>query len=355
VDVTAEALAARFRAFSRECRGSSPLYERLSAALAEDRELLERILPHLGPRFNSNLMFAAVRYVLLGDPKAELDGSYAAFRAYMDARFEAVAAVLRQRVTQTNEVRRAAFVVPVLGLLDPSGRRPLALLETGASAGLQLLFDRYRFDYGPAGAVGDPASPVLITCEVRGERRPPLPAVLPVPIWRAGLDVQPIDPRDPDGRRWLLACVWPEHAERRELLRAALDVAAADPPRVVAGSAADRLAGLAAEAPPHASLFVLTSFVLPYLSPEERARLDGQVEAIAGRRDVDWLVLQSGMGGTELTLPGLPESARTLAAAHADEAAVCLVSFRAGRRHARLLGLGHPHGHHLNWLDDISN
>jgi hypothetical protein len=359
-----EVLAARFRAFSRECHGSSPLNGHLSAELAEDRDLLERLRPHLAPRFNPNLVFVAVQYLLLDGVAADLatfypsltrppqppTGAYAAFRRYVDRRFEAVASILSRRITQTNEVGRAALVVPALGFLDPTGRQPLALLEAGASAGLLLLLDRYRYDYGAAGALGDPASPVVIRCVVQGAQPPSLPAVLPVPVWRVGLDVQPVDPRNPDGRRWLLACVWPEHVRRRELLQAALDVAAASPPRVVAGNAADRVVDLAAEAPSRARLIVLSSFMLPYLSAEERVRLAGQVEAAARRRDVDWLVLQGAMGGTEQVLPELSDTARAVVAAHPGEAAVCLVSYRSGRQRATLLGLGHPHGHHLRWL-----
>ena len=46
--------------------------------------------------------------------------------------------------------------------------RPLALIEVGASAGLNLLFDRYGYDYGAGRSAGDPSAPVRFTCALRG-------------------------------------------------------------------------------------------------------------------------------------------------------------------------------------------
>src|SRR5947209_354798 len=79
---------------------------------------------------------------------------------------------------------------------------PIALLELGASAGLNLLYDRYRYRYGDH-TVGDAASPVTLDCELRGMAPPR--AILPI-AWRGGVDLHPVDVTDDDAVEWLQAC-----------------------------------------------------------------------------------------------------------------------------------------------------
>ena len=146
------------------------------------------------------------------------------------------------------------------------------LREVGASAGLCLLLDRFFYDYGSAQA-GDASSPVRLQCAVTGDA--PLPAVLPTVVWRRGLDLQPIDLVDEDAVRWLLACVWSDHAGRRRRLRQAIQLARADPPRVVAGDLVDDLPILLAEAPGDARLVVFHSAALAYVSQDRREAFAG--------------------------------------------------------------------------------
>ena len=144
---------------------------------------------------------------------------------------------------------------------------PLALLEVGASAGLCLYPDRYRYDYGQD-VVGGGTGPVL-RCRWDGEEAPP--TQLPEVVWRAGIDLNPLDPTSADDLAWLQALVWPEQQERRDRLGAAAEVVATDPPLLVAGDLLTELAPLAAAAPPEATLVVLHSAVLCYLEPTGRA------------------------------------------------------------------------------------
>ena len=157
------------------------------------------------------------------------------------------------RATQTNEAGRCATLLPSLAQIAAAGGRPLALIEVGASAGLTLFPDRYGYEYDagpgspgwlPAGAAG--SYPVL-GCAVTGPV--PLPAELPQVVWRAGIDLNPLDVRNPDDVAWLEALIWPEQDFRRERLRRAIAVAQADPPLLVAGDLNEQLLALAAQAP----------------------------------------------------------------------------------------------------------
>ncbi|SCG71128.1 DUF2332 domain-containing protein [Micromonospora coxensis] len=256
--MTTSAAYADFAA--REAHGVSPTYERLALAVSRDDALLA-LLDTLPPaKRQPNLLFGVVR--LLGGPVHDP----AAFRDFTESNWPAVAAGCRSRATQTNEAGRCAVLLPVLAALP----QPLALLEVGASAGLNLYPDRYAYRYGEhrLGAGG----PVL-DCDLTGTAPP---ARRPEVVWRAGLDLNPLDVTDPADVRWLDALIWPEHARRRERLRAAAAVAAADPPSLVRGDLVDDLPALAAQAPPDATLVVFHTSVL-YQVPQPRREAFAQV------------------------------------------------------------------------------
>ena len=148
-----------------------------------------------------------------------------------------------QRTVQTNEPGRSAVLYPVLlWLSECHGRRPIRLLELGASAGLNLLADRYAYVHED-GVLGDAASAVRFVAPWR----PGPPGDLAVAaaalriVHRQGCDPHPLDPSNPDDRRRLLSYIWPDETERLERLRAALEIAAPTPPMVVRSAAADWL------------------------------------------------------------------------------------------------------------------
>lgn len=282
MDVTT---ADTYRTFAtREACGVSPAYERLALAVSGAAELLaliERLPP---PKRQPNLLFGVVR--LLGGPVEDP----AAFHAYVVANWPTIEVEIRRRATQTNEAGRCAVLLPLLAALP----QPLALLEVGASAGLCLYPDRYayRYDRQFLGA----GRPVL-DCALTGTLPP---RRLPTVVWRAGLDLNPLDVTDPDDLAWLDALIWPEHGHRRERLRAAAKLVAADPPLLVRGDLVDDLPAVAALAPPEATLVVFHTTVL-YQVPEHRRR--AFVEVVRGLPGT-WIAAES---PRTLLYDGLPE------------------------------------------------
>lgn len=280
-------LAAAYAAFAQvEARGSSASYEEWAAGIANDESVLA-LLATLPPgRRQPNLVLAAAR--LHG-----ADGPYAAFRRTLLDEWERVRATVLHRTTQTNEAGRCATLLPVLAGLP----QPLALLEVGASAGLCLLPDRwsYRYDDGTHLDPADGPSPVVLPCTLGPGVE--APAAMPQVVWRAGLDLAPVDVTDADACAWLRTLVWPEHDDRRVRLEAALDVARLDPPPVVRGDLLHDLPALAATAPPEATLVVTHSAVLAYVEPGARRAFVSTVTALPGH----WL---SNEGRRVLDLPG---------------------------------------------------
>ncbi|MCG5440484.1 DUF2332 domain-containing protein [Micromonospora foliorum] len=269
---------------SREARGVSPTYERLSRAVARDDDLLT-LLDGLPPaKRQPNLLFGVVRW--LGGPVDDPG----AFHDYVVTHWPAIETQVRARATQTNEAGRCAVLLPVLAALP----QPLALLEVGASAGLCLYPDRYAYRYGDheVGS-GEP----VIECAADGLVPP---ARVPRVVWRAGLDLNPLDVTDPDDVSWLDALIWPEHAHRRARLRAAAAVAAAEPPLLVRGDLVDDLPALAARAPTDATLVVFHTSVLYQVPRPRRDAFVRLVRELPGH----WVASE---GPEVLRYDGLPE------------------------------------------------
>ena len=68
---------------------------------------------------------------------------------------------------QTNEIARSAMLLPGFLTVAHETGLPLELVEIGASAGLNLLFDRFHYRYGDA-EWGQNASPARLVPEDRG-------------------------------------------------------------------------------------------------------------------------------------------------------------------------------------------
>jgi len=244
----------------------SPLYRRLSAAVAQAPDVMALLLEAAPPQRLPMLLFAAVHAEVLAHGVAyPQDG--AAFLAYCRDHAGTLRPVLRARSTQTNEVRRCSYLRPCIAAAA-DGRR-LALIEVGASAGLNLNLDRYAYDFGGGVTGGDPASPLTIGTELRGAA-PPL--ALPEVGWRAGIDLAPAP--DPD---WLRACVFADQPERLTRLDAALAIAREHPPELIRGDALELLPDVLARVPEGLQPVVFHTAVEVYLSEDEQARLTALV------------------------------------------------------------------------------
>jgi hypothetical protein len=244
-----------------EAHGVSDLYFDWATGVAGDEEVVELVDELPVAKRQPNLVFASAR--MAGVPLVP----YHEARIEYIARWNAIRAIALTHATQTNEVRRCAVLLPELASI--SG--PIALLEVGASAGLCLYPDKYSYRFVTEDGIHvlEPTggSSVVLETDLRGR---PAPTRLPEIVWRAGIDLNPLDVADSASMEWLEMLVWPEHDERRRNLHAAASVVAAEPPLLVAGDLNDAFDEVAARAPADATLVVVHSAVLVYLTPEAR-------------------------------------------------------------------------------------
>ncbi|MFI9508287.1 DUF2332 domain-containing protein [Nocardia sp. NPDC052566] len=263
--------AHRYRRFAElETRDYSPLYEQWCHGIADAPELLALIDQLPEAKRQPNLILGAARY--LGVPL----GPFPEFRDWLSAKWPEVSEIAMTHRTQTNEAGRAATLLPALAM---NSGAPVALIEIGASAGLCLYPDRYSYRYDSAAIDPDGGpSPVVLTCTTSGH--PPIPETLPQVMYRAGVDLDPLDVTDADDMRWLECLVWPEQQDRLERLRGAVAIARQDPPHLVAGDLNDTIADLVHAAPRDAHVIVFGSAVLLYLDPEARIRFLDTMRAL---------------------------------------------------------------------------
>src|SRR5262249_28346043 len=197
-------------------RGYSPLYDRICRAAARDEDVLDLVRAAPQEAHIPNVLLAAVHFLLLNGLDHPLGAVYAGtsdadpwplFREICFDHRDEIAALMETRRTNTNECGRSAVIGPALTWVATNVGAPLALCDVGRGGGLTLGCDRYRLDYGAAGATGPPDASVRIECEVAGGR-PPIAPALPQIAARVGLDRSPVDLSVADDAQWLLACTW---------------------------------------------------------------------------------------------------------------------------------------------------
>ncbi|MBP6878672.1 MAG: DUF2332 family protein [Phenylobacterium sp.] len=224
---------------------------------------------------------------------------------------------------QTNEVRRSAALLGGFLTVAHETGLPLRCFEIAASAGLNLSWDRYRYDL--SGTPWGPESPVLLPSDWSGDL-PPLDARVDV-IHRQACDRRPVNLKDPVQRRRLAAYVWPDQFDRLQRIRAAIDVALANEVTVEAADAVEWTARSAAPSPGAASV-IYHSVFWQYMPAESQVALRQAIEYLGASATNDaplaWLRMEpppENMAIMEVRLTMWPGGAeRVLAVVHAHGA-----------------------------------
>ncbi|WP_295527453.1 DUF2332 domain-containing protein [Novosphingobium sp. Chol11] len=233
---------------------------------------------------------------------------------------------------QTNEAGRSASIMAALLWLAPRLGARFDMNELGASAGVNTMIERYRYDLGGT-TVGPEDSPMRIVPEWRGQA-PKASRVEIIGI--QGCDRAPVNLADPAAALRLKSYVWAEVTERLARIDAAAALARAKPPLVDGCDAADwaemRLC-LPQEADTTRVLY--HSIVWQYLPAPTRARIEAAMAEAGARADAQrrlaWIMLETNRATFrhELTVRHWPGDGEPI-----------------------LLGTAHAHGAWVEWLGD---
>ena len=331
---TVARLQATFDRFARHAFADEPLYAALSTAAAARADWAALLAAAPAPQQLPLLWLAALQDRLLElvdagqrPPLADWFASVGGARApdatllvhlgdFIAAQRDALVARIATRTTQTNEIGRCAVLWPVLQqLAQTSGRRPIALLDVGCSAGLNLGVDRWRYRYvdDATGATiattppdRDPAAPEIACCVLAGAR--PSATAEPEIIGRSGIDVRPVSVDDVAEVRWLRACLWPHDVERRARFDAAVAIARTQRwPLSTTRDAAASVEAWLRDLPDDVTPVVFNSWVLQYFDAALlRRHVDAMLAAVA-RRGAVWISAEDPTR-SRTWWPGKPES-----------------------------------------------
>ncbi|GAA2904869.1 DUF2332 domain-containing protein [Pseudonocardia halophobica] len=334
-----------------ETAGTSPLYERVAVALSESEEALRAVEAAPARSRHPTVILAALHDLALAGRAPALAAAYAAAdgdaaaRAAIDTLVrmtDAVVAVAVRRPTRPNETGRCAVLYPALAeAARRVGAKAVGLIDVGCSAGLNLSVDRVGLTYGNGQSLGDPSSPVQMSCSIVGAR--PVPTrTMPQVVARIGVDLDPVDVSDADDARWLRACVPPDQPERLARLDAEMALAATAPPVLLRGDVVEVLPDAFARVPADALPVVTTTWALSRLSLENRLRFLHRLDDAAPGRPVVW-VSAEGVG----VAPAIPTLGDRRASGHSI---IGLAVFDGSTLHTEALGRAWSQGGMLAWL-----
>ncbi len=264
-------------------RGGSPLYARLARDHADDPVLADIAGQHR-PRWELPLrVFAAVHFLAL---TGQVDEPWTRFGDVLRRHRSELGRFVAEQPVQTNEVQRSWALTPAF--LSVADGRPLHLVELGASAGLNLYWDRYRHRYGDVDW-GPADAPIALSGEATGGPPRDLLARAVAVRSRTGVDRAPLDVRSDRDALLLQSFVWADQADRLERLRRAIDVARRDPPRLVRGDYVELLPELLARRGHDGLTVVYHSASTSYLHRAERERLAQVIETAGGEGPLAWI------------------------------------------------------------------
>jgi hypothetical protein len=285
---------------STECAGSSELYEYLSLQIAEDDDLLQLASHAQSGQPIPNLFLGAVHYLLLDGEDHPLKQYYksivsnplqskevfTSFKDFCMTYQGKIIKILQEKLVQTNEVRRCAYLYPAFCYVYEKTGKSLSFIEIGTSAGLQLIWDKYAYSYGIDEIFGNVDSDVLIQTEILGTNSPQLLQTPPPVASRIGLDLHTNDVKQEEDYLWLRALIWPEHTERVELFNQAVNRLRKEEITLMEGDGVALLSNIAEQIPEDSTLCIYHTHVANQMPVEVKELLLQKVSEIGQTRDV---------------------------------------------------------------------
>ena len=327
----------------------SPLYARIIAGVGVDQDL-KAIAARAKPgQPYANMLLAPVHYLLLPGADHPLRRFYATcggtlsvadedpfphFRDFVHAHRAEIVPLVEARVTNTNEIGRTSVLHAGFRMVAAEAGAPLGLIEIGPSAGLNMIWDRYGMRYlrdgAPVVAIA-PEAPLVIDCELRGDKNPPATPT-PAVASRVGLELNPVDLTRAEDRDWLRALMWPDQVARLRRMERAMALFDAVRPEIRAGNALALLPEAIRAVPENVPVCVYHTIVTYQFGHEDRQALDDLLTVAGLRRPVWRLALETEAqdGGWRNWLT--------------------LSCYRDGTVASRRLAESHPHGTWIEWL-----
>ena len=284
-----------------ECKGSSSLYEHLSEKIAADKQLLQLASYARKGQPVPNLFLGAVHYLLLKGKSHQLREYYGSivsnpknaamafpyFKDFCLKYAHEIIQLIENKLVQTNEVRRCSYLYPAFCYIYEKTKRPLALIEIGTSAGLQLLWDKYSYSYNFEEKVyGEAHSERKIETEIKGNNPPFILEKSPLVSTRIGIDLHINDLNDPEHYLWLKALIWPEHTDRITNFEKASQCYNKQLVSLIEGNGVKLLFDIATKTPQDSVICVFHTHVANQIPMEDKLELQEHIKSLGEQRDI---------------------------------------------------------------------
>ena len=296
-------LSNEFRTFAEaECVGSSNLYEYLSNQIAGDIDLLNLCFFAREGQPVPNLFFGAVQFLLykgvehslkdfypsMVEHPRDYEESFAHLKSFCQLNRNEIISLLQVKLVQTNEARRCGYLYPVFSYIYNLTKKPLALIEIGTSAGFQLLWDQYSYNYQPEIIYGNSQSDICIQAEIRGDNFPIILETSPPVEQRIGIDLHINDVTNDEDSLWLKSLIWPEHEARRELFNRAVNCMSKNKHEIefIEGDGVECLLKIAEQTPNDAVICVFHTHVANQIPEAMKYKLLDSIQNIGEKRDI---------------------------------------------------------------------
>ena len=314
----------------------SPVYARLAGQLADDSRPAREILGDDASWDLGLRLFGAVHHhVLTGTAPQALSGEWGDFASALAEHAGSLRRFVREQGVQTNETQRCVALLPAFLTVARATGLPLDLIELGPSAGLNLVFDRYRYRYAD-GVYGDPAARLAFDVSERGRVPGDLLASPLEVVRRRGIDLAPLDVTANDDVLLLHSFLWPGLTERPERLDAAVATFREAPhrPELIRGDYVDVLPKLLAERGSDVLTVVYQTASTGYLAQERYDLLRSSLDDA---------------GGDGRPLAWVSSRRREERETHDDDR--WELELRVWPEPARLLAFVDFHGNWIDWVD----
>jgi hypothetical protein len=214
-----------------------------------------------------------MHYLVLSGSVPDAFESWERFSDTLDEQTEFLARFVAEREVQTNEVQRSWVLLPCfLEVARRTGAETFDLIELGPSAGLNLVWDRYRYRF-EAGWWGPPDAPLQLEGDERSAIPDGLLGLAPGVTGRIGIDARPLDVTSEEDACLLKSFVWADQVDRLRRLDRAIDALRSNPPELIQGDFVELLPQVLSKRRANGLTVVFQTATLGYLTPEQRSRL----------------------------------------------------------------------------------
>ncbi|MEO0341162.1 MAG: DUF2332 domain-containing protein [Bacteroidota bacterium] len=332
------------RLAEQECKDVSPLYYYLSQNITQDDRLLAIAQKAKYRQPIPNLFLGAVHYLLFEHKDHDLAKFYPSihpgaialppfelFRSFCLAHQAAIEALLRTKIVQTNAINRCAYLMPIFSQL--AGSKAWTIIDIGASAGLNLNFDLYTYQYNGGDDVENPT--VIISSKIKDGEMPNWTSEINIKQ-RIGIDQNPIDLKDPSQANWLKALIWADQTKRFQRLEKAIAMQLEHPITLFKEDRIEGFRRIIDRVNEKHSIFLYHTHVLYQFTKAERVAFWQMLDELGAKRDLEYLAV---------------ENYRILENAYGQEGIpIVLTSYRSGNKEQQLIGKTNGHANWIEWV-----